>query len=134
MGAFKDFVNKKLNEESKKVSSNLLKNIIDVLKEYIVTEYDLTEDEKMQIINNMHIGVEEHDRGILKKGPKFVAASSYDEGEGKSVPVEIVIEIVTEKIGQKQEVEPAEEPTIPDDATDDAEAEPVESPDESGEE
>lgn len=114
MGAFKDFVNQKLNEEAKKVSSNLLKNIIDVLKEYIVTEYDLTEDEKMQIINNMQIGVEEHDKGILKKGPRFVASSNYDEGEGKSVPVEIVIEIVTDKIGQKQEVEPAEEPDVPD--------------------
>ena len=118
MGAFTDFVNQKLNEEAKKVSSNLLKNIIDVLKEYIVTEYDLTEDEKMQIINNMQIGVEEHDKGILKKGPRFIATSNYDEGEGKSVPVEIVIEIVTDKIGQKQEVEPAEEPAVPDEVAD----------------
>jgi len=118
MGAFKDFVNQKLNEEAKKVSSNLLKNIIDVLKEYIATEYDLTEDEKMQIINNMQIGVEEHDKGILKKGPRFIATSNYDEGEGKSVPVEIVIEIVTDKIGQKQEVAPAEEPSVPDEVAD----------------
>ena len=118
MGAFKDFVKQKLDEqEAKKVSSNLLKNIIDVIKEYVVTEYDLTEDEKMQIINNMQIGVEEHDKGILKKGPRFIASSNYDEGEGKSVPVEIVIEIITDKIGQKQEVEPAEEPAVPDEAT-----------------
>lgn len=113
MGAFKDFVKNKLNEEAKKISSNLLKNIIDVTKEYILTEYDLSEDEKMQIINNMQLGVEEHDRGILKKGPKFVIASTYDGGEGKKVPVEIVIEIVTEKIGQKQQAEPAEEPEMP---------------------
>jgi hypothetical protein len=121
MGAFTKFVQDKLNEEAKKVSSNLLKNIIDVLKEYIVTEYDLTEDEKMQIINNMQIGVEEHDKGILKKGPRFVASSKYDEGEGKSIPVEIIIEVVTNKIGQKHEVEPAEEPEMPDDVVDEPE-------------
>jgi len=131
MGAFTDFVNQKMNEEAKKVSSNLLKNIIDVLKEYIVTEYDLTEDEKMQIINNMQIGVEEHDKGILKKGPRFIATSNYDEGEGKSVPVEIVIEIVTDKIGQKQEVEPAEEPAVPDEVTEEPDEESTE---DSGEE
>jgi len=114
MGAFTDFVNQKLNEqEAKKVSSTLLKNIIDVIKEYVITEYDLTEDEKMQIVNNMQIGIEEHDKGVLKKGPRFVATSKYDEGEGKSVPVEIVIEVITDKIGQKQEVEPAEEPSVP---------------------
>jgi hypothetical protein len=125
MGAFKDFVNNKLNEEARKVSSNLLKNIIDVLKEYIATEFDLTEDEKMQIINNMEIGVEDHDKGILNKGPRFIASSNYDQGEGKQVPVEIVIEIVTEKIGQKQEVEPAESPDVPDEVADEESSEEV---------
>jgi len=114
MGAFTDFVKQKLNEDVKKVSSNLLKNIIDVIKEYVVTEYDLSDDEKMQIINNMEIGIEEHDKGVVGKGPRFIATSNYNESEGESTPVEIVIEIVTEKIGQKDSVEPAEEPDIPD--------------------
>lgn len=138
MGAFKEFVNQKLaqiinEQESKKVSSNLLKNVIDVLKEFIITEYDLTEDEKMQIVNNMKIEVESHDKGILKDGPKFVATSNYDEGEGKSVPVEITIEIVTEKMGQKQEVEPADNVDVPDDMVDDSE-EDTEATDEEDEE
>lgn len=116
MGAFTDFVRNKLEEnESKKVSSNLLKNIIDVIKEYIVTEFDLSEDEKMQVINNMEIGVETHDKGVLKNSPKFVATSNYNESEGESVPVEIMVNISTEKIGGKAEVEPAEETSIPDD-------------------
>jgi hypothetical protein len=116
MGKFAEFVKSKMivEQETRKVSSNLLKNIIDILKEYIATEYDLTEDEKMQIINNMEIGVENHDKGILKNGPRFIASSNYDQGQGKSVPVEIVVEIVTEKIGQKQEVLPAEETDVPD--------------------
>lgn len=110
MGAFINFVNEKLkiNEEVKKVSSTLLKNVIDILKEYILTEYDLSEDQKLQIVNNMDIGVEEHDKGILTKGPRFLASSYYDEGEGKKVPVEITVEIVTEKIGQKQGSESSE--------------------------
>lgn len=113
MGAFTDFVRSKLEEnESKKVSSNLLKNIIDVIKEYIVTEFDLSEDEKMQVINNMEIGVETHERGVLKNSPKFVANSNYNESEGESVPVEIMVEISTEKIGGKSEVEPAEDTDI----------------------
>lgn len=116
MGAFTDFVRNKLEEnESKKVSSNLLKNIIDVIKEYIVTEFDLSEDEKMQVINNMEIGVETHEKGVLKNSPRFVATSKYDESEGDAVPVEIMVEISTEKIGGKAEVEPAEEPSMPDD-------------------
>ena len=55
MGQFTEFVKQKLEEDTsaKQVSSNLLKNIIDVIKEYVVTEFDLSEDEKMQIINNM---------------------------------------------------------------------------------
>ncbi|MFW6174079.1 MAG: hypothetical protein ACOC5T_10070 [Elusimicrobiota bacterium] len=115
MGKFTQFVKQKLEEsESKKVSSNLLKNIIDVIKEYIVTEFDLSEDEKMQIINNMEIGVETHEQGFLKNSPKFVAISKYNESEGESVPVEIVIDIVTEKLGGSSEVEPVEEPDIPD--------------------
>ena len=110
MGLFTEFVKKKLEEDVKKVSSNLLKNIIDVIKEYVVTEFDLSEDEKMQIINNMEIGVEEHGQGVLKNSPKFVASSKYNESEGESVPVEISIAIVTEKLGGSSEVEPAEEP------------------------
>jgi len=110
MGKFTEFVNQKLlKEEAKKVSTNLLKNIIDVMKEYVTTEYDLSEDEKMQIINNMEISVEEHGKGILTNSPKFVATSKYNESEGKSTPVEITIEIVTEKIGRKSEVEPADD-------------------------
>lgn len=131
MGAFTEFVKQKLDEEAKKVSSVLLKNIIDVIKEYIMTEYDLTEDEKMDIINNMEIGVEEHDRGILKKGPRFIATSNYDEGEGKKVPVEITVEIVTEKIGQKQEVEPADDVSIPDEESEEI---PEDNPEETEEE
>jgi hypothetical protein len=129
---FKEFVNKKLNkttineQQSKKVSSNLLKNIIDVLKEFIVTEYDLSEDAKMQIVNNMKIEIESHDKGVSKDGPKFIATSNYDEGEGKTVPVEIYVEIVTEKIGQKQSVDPAEESDVPDEMADDIDMDDVE--------
>jgi hypothetical protein len=123
MGAFKEFVNKKLNEETKQVSSNLIKNIIDVIKEYVVTEYDLSEDNKMDIINNMEIGVEEHDKGILKKGPRFIASSNYDGGEGKQIPVEIIIELVTQKIGKKQEVDSAEEFEVPEEISDENENE-----------
>ena len=111
MGRFTDFVKQKLEEDDsgvKKVSSNLLKNIIDVLKEYVVTEYDLSEDEKMQIINNMEIGVVEHGEGVLKNSPKFIASSKYNETEGNAVPVEITVSLVTEKIGEKEEMEPAE--------------------------
>jgi len=116
MGAFTDFVRNKLEEnESKKVSSNLLKNIIDVIKEYIVTEFDLSEDEKMQVINNMEIGVETHEKGVLKNSPRFVATSKYDESEGDAVPVEIMVEISTEKIGGNDEVEPTKEPSMSDD-------------------
>lgn len=112
MGAFTEFVRSKLEEnESKKVSSNLLKNIIDVIKEYIITEFDLSEDEKMEVINNMEIGVETHEKGVLKGSPKFVASSKYNESEGDVVPVEIIVEISTEKLGGSSEVEPAEEPT-----------------------
>lgn len=114
MGAFTDFVRMKLEEDTKKVSSNLLKNVIDVIKEYIVTEFDLSEDEKMQVINNMEIGIETHDRGVLNGSPKFVATSNYNETEGETVPVEIVLEISTEKIGGKSEVEPAGDIDVPD--------------------
>jgi len=117
---FKEFAdnklgNKILKEETKKVSSNLLKNIIDVIKEYVVTEFDLSEDEKMQVINNMEIGVESHDKGVLKGSPRFIATSTYNESEGESVPVEIFVEISTEKLGGQSEVEPSEEPDIPED-------------------
>jgi len=106
MGQFTEFVNKKLlKEEAKKVSTNLLKNVIDVIKEYVITEFDLSEDEKMQIINNMKINVEEHGKGVLKNSPKFLASSTYNESEGNSTPVAISIEIVTEKIGKQSEVE-----------------------------
>lgn len=113
MGQFTEFVNQKLlKEEAKKVSSNLLKNVIDVVKEYVSTEFtELSEDEKMQIINNMEIGVEENGKGVLKKSPRFVASSSYNEKEGKSTPVEITVELVTEKLGGgSAEESPAEEP------------------------
>jgi len=124
MGQFTEFVNKKLlKEEAKKVSTNLLKNIIDVVKEYVVTEFDLSEDEKMQIINNMEISVEEHGQGVLKNSPKFLASSKYNESEGESVPVEISIAIVTEKLGGASEVEPADDDDVHD-----------EMPDEGGEE
>ena len=109
-GEFSTFANDKLlTEESKEVSVSLTKNIIDILREYVISEYDLSEDEKSQILNNMKIGLEEHDKGVLKNGPRFVASSVYSESEGDSTPVEITIEIVTEKIGQKSEVEPAED-------------------------
>lgn len=128
MGKFTDFVKQKLDEsESKKVSSNLMKNIIDVIKEYVVTEFDLSEDEKMQIVNNMEIGVEPHGQGVLKDSPKFIALSKYNESEGESVPVEIVVSIVTEKLGGSSKVEPVEEPDLSDE-------EDMESPDEGGEE
>jgi len=110
MGQFTEFVNKKLlKEEAKKVSTNLLKNIIDVVKEYVVTEFDLSEDEKMQIINNMEISVEEHGQGVLKNSPKFLTTSNYNESEGETTPVEISIAIVTEKLGGASEVEPADD-------------------------
>jgi len=109
MGLFTEFVKQKLEEDVKKVSSNLLKNIIDVIKEYVVTEFDLSEDEKMQIINNMEIGVERHDKGILKNSPRFLATSEYNESEGESTKVEIVIEIVTEKIGQSTDMDSSDE-------------------------
>jgi len=124
MGLFTEFVKKKLEEDVKKVSSNLLKNIIDVIKEYVVTEFDLSEDEKMQIINNMEIGVEKHDKGILKNSPRFLATSKYNESEGEATAVEIVIEIVTEKVGNQSDMEPSDEP-IDDIDTDEA-------PDETG--
>lgn len=133
-GEFKDFVNQKLlKEESKQVSVQLTKNIIDIIRDYVVTEYDISEDEKSQILSNMKIGLEEHDKGVLKKGPKFVATSKYNETEDKEVPVEIVIEIVTEKIGQKQTEEPAEGPVdidIDTEETEDDEEEPAEEPEE----
>ena len=115
MGEFIKFVNdKKLRtEEEKQVSANLTKNIIDIIRDYVISEYDISEDEKSQVLNNMKLGLEEHDKGVLKKGPKFVATSSYSESQGNEVPVEIVIEIVTEKIGQKQTEEPAEAPEEP---------------------
>jgi hypothetical protein len=110
--SFKDFVSSKLNEEAKKISSNLLKNLIDILRDYVSSEFDLSEDQKIQIINNMKISLEEHDRGVIKKGPKFVATSTYNETEDKETQVEIVVEIVTEKMGKKQDVEAAEEPMM----------------------
>ncbi|MFW6272625.1 MAG: hypothetical protein ACOC2U_02455 [bacterium] len=110
-GEFINFVRTKLEEDTKQVSSNLLKNIIDVIKEYVATEYDLSEDEKMQIINNMEVGIEEHDSGVLKNGPRFIATSIYSESEGESVPVEIKVEITTEKLGGQSEVKSAEEPS-----------------------
>jgi len=113
-GEFTKFVNNKLlTEEAKEVSVSLTKNIIDILREYVISEYDVSEDEKAQILNNMKIGLEEHDKGILKNGPRFIATSTYKEGEDDNVPVEIVIEIVTEKIGAKQSEEPAEVPSEP---------------------
>jgi hypothetical protein len=131
MGQFTEFVKRKLEEDTKKVSSNLLKNIIDVIKEYVITEYDLSEDEKMQIINNMEIGVETHDRGVLKNGPRFIATSKYNESEGKSTPVEINIEIVTEKIGDGN-MESPDEPA--EDISDESPTEETEEKDENEEE
>ena len=122
MGLFTEFVKSKLEENVKKVSSNFLKNIIDVIKEYVITEFDLSEDEKMQIINNMEIGVEEHNSGVLKNGPRFVASSKYNESEGEALPVEIVVEIVTEKIGGTSKMDSADEP-MDDVDTDEAPAE-----------
>jgi len=130
MGLFTEFVKSKLEEQNaKKVSSNLLKNIIDVLKEYVLTEFDLSDDEKMQIINNLQIGVEEHNEGVLKNGPRFIATSNYDESEGEKVTVEIKIDIVTEKIEKKSEMNEPDESSdeIPDEA-------PVEEPEDGGEE
>ena len=101
MGAFTDFVNKKMIEEdAKKVSSNLMKNIIDVAKEFISTEFDVSEDAKMQIINGMQIAVEQ--------GPKFVITSEYDESDEKTIPVSITIEITSDKSGESEGTEGGE--------------------------
>lgn len=86
---FKDFVKQKLNEDAKKVSSNLIKNVIDIAKEYINTEFECSEDAKLQLINGMKISVEQ--------GPKFVITSEYDESEDKTVQVTINIDITHTK-------------------------------------
>ena len=92
----------------------------------------MSDDEKMQIINNLQIGVEEHNEGALKNGPRFIATSNYDESEGEKIAVEIKIDIVTEKIGKKSEMNEPDESSeeIPDEAPDEV---PVEEP-ENGEE
>jgi len=115
MGAFKEFANEKLlKEEEKQVSGNLLKNLIDILHDYIGSEFDLSDDAKTQIINNIKIGLEKQE-----KGPRFIGTSYYLDGEGEKSPVEIVIDISTEKLGgnggnkinkPSVEPEPDEEP------------------------
>jgi hypothetical protein len=127
-GEFTQFVNEKLlKEETKQVSANLTKNIIDILREYVVSEYDISDDEKSQILNNLKISIEEHDRGVGGKGPKFTASSFYSEGEGIKVPVELSIEIVTESMGKGADTEePSVEPK--EEKGEKAEEEPMEAP------
>lgn len=114
---FQEFLTKKRleEEESMRISSNLLKNLIDILRVYVMTEYELSEDEKDQIVDNMKVSLGQHSKGALGKGPRFVATSFYNESEGQTTPVEITIEVITEKIGKGTAIEtPVEKPEIDD--------------------
>lgn len=112
--SFTDFITNKnkLTEEAKKVSTALLKNLIDIINDYVVTEYDISDTQKKQIVDNMKVAMEEHNKGVVKRGPRFMATSYYDASDTETEEVEISIEIVTEKMGKKknEELEQMPEP------------------------
>ena len=113
-GKFKEFIENKLNENkinenTKSVSSNLLKNVIDVIKEFILTELELTEDQKMNITNNMEIAIETHNKGVGNNSPKFIIKSKYEGNEGKQINVQFSLDIIIDKMGKKENIETTEE-------------------------
>jgi hypothetical protein len=117
MGEFKNFINEKILSEQKQVSGNLLKNLIDIIRDFVHSEYEtLSDDIKNQIINNMKISIEDSDNGS-----KFVASSHYVEGEGEKTPIDITIDITSTYSGGQEET-PAE--TNPEEVIDDTAVDP----------
>jgi len=116
MGKFTDFITeKKRLEESQGVSGNLLKNLIDILHDFVQSEFDLSDDAKGQIISNMKISMEDID-----KGSKFVAESYYIEGENEKKPVSIDIGITSDQADAKdgELTEPVADPEETEEAFD----------------
>lgn len=91
------FQEQKSDSTGEEVSGNLLKNLIDILHDYVNSEFMVSDDEKNQIINNMKIKLDKHNKGVWKKGPRFVATSEFVKDDTNKRDVEIGIEIVTEK-------------------------------------
>jgi hypothetical protein len=94
--SLKEFMDKKL-EESVDVSGNLLKNLIQLIGDYVNSEYMISDDEKKELIDNLKIRAESHNKGVWEKGPKFVATSIYKKDGKINQNIEILVEITTTK-------------------------------------
>ena len=79
------------------ISSSLMKNLIDIITEYVDSELDVSDDAKAEINKNLKIKVEEHSEGATGHGPKFVAESFYTEDDEKK-PVKFGVPIIVEEI------------------------------------
>lgn len=85
-------------ESNGAISTGLMKNLIDIINEYVVSEYKLPDDAKSEIVKNMKVKVEQHDQGVVDNSPKFVAISYYTkDGDKKNVKIEVPI--ITEELG-----------------------------------
>ena len=79
----------------KAVPSTMIKNLVEVVNDYVRTQYELSRDEKSEIINNMKVSV--GDFSPDKKGLRVVATSRFTENGTDKKDVEIVLDVRTEK-------------------------------------
>lgn len=90
--AFTKFVEeKKRLEESRKVSVSLMKNLMDLLRDYVDSELSLSSDERTQVVSNMKI------EQLGEDGNKtFEASSFYMENDEIKKEINITIEITSD--------------------------------------
>ncbi len=75
------------------VPAGMIKNFVDIINDYVRSQYKITNEEKNEIIKNMQISVGEFEPE--NAGLKVVGNSMYVTGQKEKKPVEIVLEMVT---------------------------------------
>ena len=89
--SFSEFKKQKiLAEEKKQVSVSLMRNLMDILKDYVSSEFKVSSDDRAKILSNMKISQE-----ATADGRVFNANSFYMEDDETRKDVGITIEIRT---------------------------------------
>ena len=104
MTRFKEFAERKQRlVEEEEVSVSLLRNLMDILRDFVESETKVSEDDQKQIIKNMKVSQES-----VNGGKTFTATSFYMEDDETKKEIEIKVEISSNIEAGDIEEEPVE--------------------------